>query len=49
MQNRLKLFEQIRVRRASVMQVFSNAGQEEPAKIHDEAAKFIGAENVPSK
>ena len=31
------------------MQIFSNAGQDEPEKIHAEAAKFIPAETVPSK
>lgn len=31
------------------MQVFSNAGQDEPEKIHAEASKFIPAETVPSK
>jgi len=31
------------------MAVFSNAGQDEPEKIHVEAAKFMPAEDVPSK
>lgn len=31
------------------MQVFSNAGQDEPEKIHAEASRFIPAETVPSK
>lgn len=29
------------------MTVFSNAGQDEPEKIHLEAAKFMRAEEVP--
>jgi salicylate hydroxylase len=37
------------MKRASVMQIFSNAGQDEPEKIHAEASKFIPAETVPSK
>jgi salicylate hydroxylase len=46
---RLKVFENVRMNRASVMQVFSNAGQDEPEKIHVEASKFIPAETVPSE
>jgi salicylate hydroxylase len=49
LEKRLQLFEEIRMKRASVMQVFSNAGQDEPEKIHAEASKFIPAETVPSK
>lgn len=48
-EERLKLFEDIRVKRGSVMQIFSNAGQDEPEKIRKDAAKFISAEEVPSK
>jgi salicylate hydroxylase len=47
--SRLAVFENVRMKRASVMQVFSNAGQDEPEKIHAEASKFIPAETVPSK
>jgi salicylate hydroxylase len=39
----------VRKNRASVMQIFSNAGQDEAEKIHKDAAKFIPAETVPSK
>ena len=46
---RLAVFEKIRKNRASVMQIFSNAGQEEPEKIHEEASKYIPADTVPSK
>jgi salicylate hydroxylase len=49
LEKRLKIFEQVRMKRASVMQVFSNAGQDEPEKIHAEASRFIPAETVPSK
>lgn len=31
------------------MQIFSNAGQEESRLIEEEAAKYIGRENVPSE
>ncbi|KAL2859607.1 putative salicylate hydroxylase [Aspergillus pseudodeflectus] len=48
-QSRLALFEQVRVNRASAMQVFSNAGQDESWKIKEQAKKYLpeGAE-VPS-
>ena len=49
LEKRLEIFEGIRRNRASVIQEFSNAGQDEPEKIHLAAAKFIPAEDVPSK
>jgi salicylate hydroxylase len=49
LESRLQLLEKIRKNRASVMQIFSNAGQDEAEKIHADAAKFIPAESVPSK
>jgi salicylate hydroxylase len=49
LEKRLQLFESIRRNRASVMTEFSNAGQDEPEKIHSKAAKFMPAEEVPSK
>lgn len=48
-EEKLCLFEKIRKNRASVMQIFSNAGQDEPEKIRVDAAKFIPADSVPSK
>ncbi|KAJ2897396.1 FAD-dependent monooxygenase OpS4 [Zalerion maritima] len=45
--DRIKMYEKIRINRASVMQIFSNAGQEEPERIRDEASKFIPADEVP--
>lgn len=48
-ETRLQVYESIRRNRASVMQIFSNAGQEEPELIREEAAKFIPADKVPSK
>lgn len=48
LEKRLQIFEAIRRNRASVLAVFSNAGQDEPEKIHVEAAKFMAAEDVPS-
>ncbi|KAH7360729.1 salicylate hydroxylase [Rhexocercosporidium sp. MPI-PUGE-AT-0058] len=47
LESRLKVFESIRMNRASVMQIFSNAGQDEPDRIRNEAAKFIPADMVP--
>ncbi|PMD63654.1 salicylate hydroxylase [Hyaloscypha bicolor E] len=47
LESRLQLFEEVRKNRASVMQIFSNAGQDEAEKIHKDAAKFIPAETVP--
>ncbi|KAF4626391.1 hypothetical protein G7Y89_g11767 [Cudoniella acicularis] len=44
---RLQLFEKVRKNRGSVMQIFSNAGQDESDKIVKEAGAFIGEENVP--
>lgn len=38
---RLEGFESVRKDRASVMQILSNAGQDEPEKIRDEAKKFL--------
>ncbi|KXH38033.1 FAD dependent oxidoreductase [Colletotrichum simmondsii] len=46
-ETRLQVYESIRRNRASVMQIFSNAGQEEPELIREEAAKFIPADKVP--
>jgi salicylate hydroxylase len=49
LEKRLQLYEEIRIKRASVITIFSNAGQDEPEKMHAEAAKFIPAEKIPSK
>ncbi|KAJ0375007.1 hypothetical protein COL26b_006722 [Colletotrichum chrysophilum] len=46
-ETRLRVYEDIRRNRASVMQIFSNAGQEEPELIREEASKFIPADRVP--
>ncbi|KAL2811461.1 putative salicylate hydroxylase [Aspergillus granulosus] len=48
-ESRLALFEQVRLNRASAMQVFSNAGQDESWKIREQAKKYLpeGVE-VPS-
>jgi salicylate hydroxylase len=45
---RLELYEKIRRNRASLIQVFSNAGQDEPELIQKEASKYIPLEQVPS-
>ncbi|KAI9801589.1 MAG: hypothetical protein M1825_003268 [Sarcosagium campestre] len=39
---RLSAFETVRRNRASLMQIYSNAGQDEAEKIRDEAARFLG-------
>ncbi|KAK2596315.1 hypothetical protein N8I77_013211 [Diaporthe amygdali] len=44
---RLLLYEKIRKSRASLMQIFSNAGQDEPELIQKEASQFIPLERVP--
>lgn len=46
---RLKLYEKIRRNRASLMQIFSNAGQDEPELIRKDASRFMPIEKVPSK
>src|ERR1700712_4005584 len=45
---RLKLYENIRRNRASLMQVFSNAGQDEAESMHEKASKYMPIERVPS-
>jgi salicylate hydroxylase len=45
---RLRLYEKIRRNRASLMQVFSNAGQDEPELFHKEASKYTPLEKIPS-
>lgn len=46
---RLEVYEKIRKSRASAMQIFSNAGQDEAEKIREEAAKYIQVDTIPSK
>ncbi|KAL8377674.1 hypothetical protein RB595_008390 [Gaeumannomyces hyphopodioides] len=45
---RLAVFEAVRRRRASALQVLSNAGQDEAHKVAAEAARYIPIETVPS-
>ncbi|KEZ39879.1 hypothetical protein SAPIO_CDS8830 [Scedosporium apiospermum] len=45
---RLKLYEKIRKNRASLMQIFSNAGQDEPELIRKDASRFMPIEKVPT-
>lgn len=40
-QSRLRLFERIRLNRASAIQVFSNAGQDEAEKVRQRAERFM--------
>ena len=47
---RLSAFEDVRKARASLMQIYSNAGQDEAEKIRDEAVRFLGpGVKVPSE
>ena len=47
---RLSAFEDVRKVRASVMQIFSSAGQDEAEKMRDEAIRFLGPGiKVPSE
>ncbi|KAK1977169.1 salicylate hydroxylase [Colletotrichum cereale] len=46
-ESRLRVYGDIRRNRASVMQIFSNAGQEESELIREEAAKYMSADTVP--
>lgn len=47
---RLSAFEDVRKARASIMQIYSNAGQDEAEKIRDEATRFLGpGVKVPSQ
>ncbi|KAL8725442.1 MAG: hypothetical protein Q9181_006415, partial [Wetmoreana brouardii] len=41
-EQRLKAFETVRRKRASLIQIFSNTGQNEPQKIRDAAASLLG-------
>lgn len=45
---RLGLYEKIRRNRASLIQIFSNAGQDEAELIRQEASKYMPPEEVPS-
>jgi hypothetical protein len=48
-ESRLALYNKIRRIRASTIQIFSNAGQDQAERVKDEVVKFIPAEKVPSK
>lgn len=41
--SKLRVYEQVRIKRASVIQILSKAGQDEPHKIYAEASKFMPA------
>ncbi|KAH8805538.1 salicylate hydroxylase [Xylogone sp. PMI_703] len=47
LEHRLQIFEKIRMKRASIIQIFSNAGQEQADRIHGDAAKYINTEDIP--
>jgi hypothetical protein len=44
---RFETFEDIRVKRASVMQIFSNAGQDEPERVRRDASIYIPENEIP--
>lgn len=47
-QDRLKLFEAVRLKRASRIQIFSNAGQDEADKVEQRAKPYMGqGQHVP--
>jgi salicylate hydroxylase len=46
--DRLKLFETVRLKRASAIQVFSNAGQDEAEKVEQRAKPFMAeGQHIP--
>ncbi|KAL8790011.1 MAG: hypothetical protein Q9195_006560 [Heterodermia aff. obscurata] len=45
-EQRLEAFEAVRRQRASLMQIFSNAGQDEAEKVRDEAARLLGSKET---
>lgn len=47
--DRLEHFENIRRNRASVMQMLSNAGQDEAAKVRESVLPYMPDGNVPSE
>ena len=46
---RLRVFEALRRRRCSAMQIFSNAGQDEVERVRAEASEFMPAHEIPGK
>ena len=47
--HRLQIYRDVRKNRAASIQVLSNAGQDEAAKVEAEARKYMGGRPVPSK
>jgi len=45
---RLRLFQDVRKDRAAAMQIFSNAGQDEPEKMEAEAKQYVNGP-IPSE
>lgn len=45
--SRLELYDRIRRPRASVVTIFSNAGQDEAHKVREEVYKYLGDEAIP--
>lgn len=41
LQERLRMYQEVRFKRAAAIQIFSNAGQEEGYKIEEEARKYV--------
>lgn len=48
-QERLRVFEELRRKRCSAMQIFSNAGQDEVERVRTEASEFMPASEIPGE
>ncbi|ERT00359.1 salicylate hydroxylase [Sporothrix schenckii 1099-18] len=46
---RLRLYEKIRRNRASIIQIFSNAGQDQPELIRKDASAFMPEDKIPKR
>lgn len=48
-EERLKVFEGLRRKRCSALQIFSNVGQDEVERVRAEASEFMPVDEIPSK
>ena len=48
-EERLKIYENIRRNRASVIQILSNVGADEVHRVRDELSKYMKPEDIPSE
>ncbi|CAK7206932.1 hypothetical protein SEUCBS139899_009739 [Sporothrix eucalyptigena] len=49
MEERLKMYEKIRRNRASIIQIFSNAGQDQPELIRKDVSEFMPEDRIPKR